>query len=155
MQQPDLALACQHLRAADPIMAQIIDGVGALQPLRKRGTLFAHLARVIVGQQVSTAAAASIWRRVQEACGTSMQPASVLQVGIEGLRACGCSERKAGYMTHMAEEIVSGRLNVRRLPHMSDDELNEVLLALPGIGPWTVDMCLMFRFGRPDVFLSW
>ena len=91
----DPAAARAHLRAVDPVLGGIIDRVGPLRPLRRRGSLFAHLVRVITAQQVSTAAADSIFARVLAACGGRATPAAALAAGHDGLRAAGCSGAKA------------------------------------------------------------
>jgi DNA-3-methyladenine glycosylase II len=142
-----------HLRAVDPRMRQIIDGVGPeLRPLRRSLSLFAHLTRVIVGQQVSTKAAESIWRRILATIGSPLRPSVVLQEGHDVLRSCGCSGRKADYILELAARVSDGRLPVGGWHRRSDEEIYQRLVELPGIGPWTVEMCLMFRFGRRDVF---
>ena len=142
----------EHLSRVDPVMRDIIAGVGELKPLRRRLSLFAHLTRVIVGQQVSTAAAETIWQRVLVAGGKPLRPAAVLAAGHDALRGAGCGGRKAQYILELAARVSDGRLPVGGWHRRSDEEIYQRLVDLPGIGPWTVEMCLMFRFGRPDVF---
>ena len=150
--QIDYAPGIAYLRDADPVMRAMIDGLGPLKPLRRSLSLFGHLTRVIVGQQVSTKAAESIWQRILKAFGSPLKPSSVLAGGHGALRACGCSGRKADYILELAARVTDGRLPKGGWQHRTDQEIYEILVDLPGIGPWTVEMCLMFRFGRPDVF---
>lgn len=114
---------------------------------------FLALARIIVGQQVSTAAARTVWGRVVEAFDGAPSPAALVAEGAEEkLRAAGLSGRKASYMIGVAEAIVSGQLRPDELDEASDEEVIETLVALRGLGQWSAEMFLLFDLGRPDVF---
>ncbi len=133
-------------------MAPIIKRVGALKPLRKRGSLFEHLVRVMTAQQVSVAAADSIFARVQAACGGRVSPASASAAGIEALRAAGCSGAKARAVHELGERLATGALRLGGLARLDDATVYQRLLSIRGLGPWSVEMVLMFRLGRADVF---
>lgn len=141
--------AIRHLSACDPIFAQIT----ATYPdehLTSKKQLFRTLANAIVGQQISVAAAESIWKRVLTAVGGRMVPARVLAVSPEALRGCGLSVRKVEYLLGAAEAF-AGPYKGLRWSRMDDMEIRKRLIDLRGIGPWTADMVLIFTFNRPDI----
>lgn len=114
---------------------------------------FLALARIIVGQQVSTAAARTVWGRVVEAFDGAPTPEALGAEGAEGkLRGAGLSGRKASYMIGIAEAIETGDLRPDELDEASDEEVIETLVALRGLGRWSAEMFLIFDLGRPDVF---
>lgn len=134
---------CPHMRRA-------FDAVGAPE-IRRRAFGFHGLLRTIVGQQVSSAAGDSIWRKI-EAAFDPLTPAGVLAANDETLRALGFSRAKARYAKALAHAVESGTLDMDGLEHLGDDEARALLMELPGIGPWTADIYLMFCLGRPDVW---
>ncbi len=114
---------------------------------------FLALARIVTGQQVSTAAARTIWGRVLEAFEGSPTPEAVAEEGgEETLRGAGLSGRKASYIVGIAEAIVAGELRPDELDELDDEEVVETLVALRGLGRWSAEMFLIFDLGRPDVF---
>lgn len=114
---------------------------------------FEALARIITGQQVSTAAARTVWGRVCEGFGGSPSPEQLTaEDAEEKLRAAGLSGRKASYMIGIAEAIVAGELRPHELDDASDEKVMETLVALRGLGPWSAEMFMLFDLGRPDVF---
>lgn len=108
--------------------------------------------RAIVAQQVSTRAAASIWNRLEAACGGDMDDlARVAATPFEALRAAGLSGQKASYVRALAEAVSSGMVNFAALP--DDDEAAIALLSsVKGIGRWSAEIYLLFAEGRPDMF---
>ncbi len=118
---------------------------------RRRENGFAGLLWMIVGQQVSTAAAAAIWDRVEAGLGV-VTPETVLTRGVEGLRTLGLSLPKARYAIGLAEAQASGAVDLDGLGRLSDAEASAILLSLKGIGRWTAETYLMFCEGRIDVF---
>jgi DNA-3-methyladenine glycosylase II len=147
----------EELAALDPRIARLIEAVDADVILERRSSRtknrFEALARIIVGQQVSTAAARTIWGRVVDEYDGAPEPLDLIAHGAEErLRGCGLSGRKATYMIGIAEAIESGALKPDELDGLSDDEVVEALVALKGIGQWSAEMFLMFDLGRPDVF---
>jgi DNA-3-methyladenine glycosylase II len=151
--------AVAHLRAADRIMAGIIDRVGPcmLGARTDRGgparDHYGALVRAIVGQQLSTAVARSMFDRLTERFGgRTPTPAEVLSDDSEALRtAAGLSRSKVVFLRDLAEHIETGELVLEDLEGMPDDQIAAELMAVKGIGQWTVDMFLIFHLGRPDV----
>lgn len=142
--------ACDALAAIDPAFAQAIERAGYPEPrVRERG--YGTLLRTIVGQQVSVAAAASIWRKLEEQCGDLEDPANIAKASDEQLRAAGLSRQKASYARSLAEEVTSGRLDLAHLPE-DDEEAIAKLVQVKGIGRWSAEIYLLFAEGRADVW---
>jgi DNA-3-methyladenine glycosylase II len=152
-----LEAAVDDLRAADPVMAALIDRLGAdsLGDPRRGRTHdhYGSLIRSIVGQQVSTQSAAAIYRRLTERYGgRTPSPQEVLAEDPETLRAAaGLSHAKLAYLRSLAEHIVNGSLELDNLDRLTDEQIMAELLAVKGIGPWTAQTFLMFHLERPDV----
>jgi DNA-3-methyladenine glycosylase II len=142
--------------AADPAMAALIERHGPLTIEHRRADRpedpFEVLTRTIVGQQVSTAAARTIWDRVCEAFGGHPPTPEEAIAGAAELRACGLSGRKVSYVEGLAEMAASGELELDRLEDMGDAEVIDALVAVRGLGRWSAEMFLMFHLARPDVF---
>lgn len=119
--------------------------------LRRRPPGFAAMLRIIVGQQVSVQAAASIWARLEAAVDPE-DPASVLAADETALRAAGLSRQKAVYVRALAEDVASGRVALRRIPRMDDETAIAELVKIKGIGRWSAEIYLLFALGRPDVW---
>lgn len=115
--------------------------------------MFRSLCRAVIGQQLSGAAAEAIYRRflAQFAGRGFPTPAAVLATSHEELRAAGLSGAKARTLHDLSAKLEDGTVPRRRLSRMDDDELREVLTQVKGIGPWSVDMFLIFALWRPDV----
>lgn len=150
-----LAQAQVELAARDAKMAAAIERVGPCTLLpRREGTHFGHLARNIIYQQLSGTAAATIHGRFAALVGGDAQapdPHAVLVLPDDALRACGLSSAKVRAVQDLARHVVDERLPMHALDGMSDDEVIAALVPVRGIGPWTAQMFLMFRLGRPDV----
>jgi len=146
-----------HLRAADPILGALLDAVGVdgLGDARagRPDDHYGALVRAIVGQQLSTKAARTIYLRLTERYGgRTPTPAELIADDLDELRvAAGLSRAKASYLRSLAEHVVSGELELERLDEMPDDEVAAELVAVKGLGQWTADMFLMFHLQRPDV----
>jgi DNA-3-methyladenine glycosylase II len=148
--------ATEHLRAADPVLRDLIDRIGPLdEEARRRGRpddAYGALLRAIVGQQLSTRAARSIYARVlDEFGGRAPTPTELLAVEPDVLRAAGLSRAKVAYLRDLAERVETGRLEIDHLAELPDDEVSAQLIAVKGLGRWTVDMFLMFHLRRPDI----
>ncbi len=144
--------AAAYLRNADPKLARVIDAVGPCTMLPAReGSHFAHLARAIVYQQLSGSAAATIHGRVAAQLGGAVEPHAVAGVSDETLRAAGLSTAKTRALRDLAERVLDGRLQLESVDAIDDDAVIDALVQVRGIGPWTAQMFLMFRLGRPDV----
>ncbi|MGB0440882.1 MAG: DNA-3-methyladenine glycosylase family protein, partial [Paracoccaceae bacterium] len=141
----DVAEGVAWLAAHDPDMAKVIAVVGEA-PLRRRSDGFAALLQAIVGQQVSVAAAAGIWRRVEEA-GLITEDA-VVAASDDDLRGVGLSRPKVKY----ARAIAEARLDYAALRVMPVDQAVAEMVAIKGVGQWTAEIYLMFAVGRADVF---
>jgi DNA-3-methyladenine glycosylase II len=154
MTPADHALARAHLTDRDPVLAAVIRRIGPCGLGDSQHTdHFAALLRAIVGQQLSTKAAATIHGRVLALLppGGPPAPASVLAVPPERLRAAGLSARKTDYVRNLAARALDGRTDLHRLAGLPDEEVIVELTALDGIGRWTAEMFLIFRLHRPDV----
>lgn len=109
------------------------------------------LARVIVGQQLSTKAANTIWSRVAAALDTS-DPRAYLAMAHDDLRALGLSTQKVKYTRALAQAVHEEKLDFAALMRADNETVITTLTALPGFGPWSAQMILIFAFGRPDVW---
>ncbi len=148
--------AVEHLRASDPVLREIIDRYGADDVHERREGQREHygaLVRAIVGQQLSTKAAAAIHRRLTERFGgREPTPAEILADDPEELRAAvGLSHAKVKYLRSLAEHVLDGSLELERLDALPDEEVIAELTAVKGIGDWSAHMFLMFHLDRPDV----
>jgi DNA-3-methyladenine glycosylase II len=152
------AQAREHLRAADPVIRELIDEIGAdglgdprrgLDP----GDHYGALIRSIVGQQLSTKAARAIYTRLTDRFGgRPPTPVEVLEDDPEELRAAaGLSRSKVQFLRSLAEHVVDGSLELEQLDRLPDEQVTAELVAVKGLGPWTADMFLMFHLERPDV----
>ena len=134
----------------DRIMRKLIpkygDGI-----LGSRGDAFTTLARSIVGQQISVAAAQSVWNRTLETLQHEVTPARVLKTKQEDLRASGLSNRKVEYIRDLADHFHHGRLHTEQWTKMDDEDLIKELSSIRGIGRWTAEMFLIFHLMRPNV----
>lgn len=146
-----LTAALDALAARDACLARALDDVGAPEP-RMRPAGFGSLLRIIVDQQVSTAAGAAIWARVAERFGAEPDPAALAAAPDADLAGCGLSRPKQRYARALGVAVTEGGLDLDALARQPDAAVREALLPLPGIGPWTIDIYLMFALGRPDVF---
>jgi DNA-3-methyladenine glycosylase II len=148
----DWGPAIQHLRTADEKLAPVIDrhGEPTIAPTRDA---VQSLARAIVYQQLSGKAAQTIWARLLALYPGKRFPraAAILATPDEALRAAGLSGAKAAALKDLARHVVERRLVPARLPAATDEEIAAMLLPVRGIGPWSVDMFLMFALARLDV----
>lgn len=142
--------AIDHLKKADPVLAAIIDRCGPCA-MSYSDPDFNSLARSIVYQQLSGKAAATIYRRVENACGGTLTPERILKRSPARLRACGLSQQKLSYIRDLARLTNAGKLDFKRLPKMSDEEVIAALTQVKGVGVWTAHMFLMFALRRENV----
>ena len=140
----------EYLKAKDPKMAEVIEKVGPIE--RPVDTdLFSSVVHHIVGQQISTKAQQTIWRRMTEAYG-AVTPQAIENASEAELQSFGMTFRKAAYIKDFADKICSGEFDLDAVAHMLDKEAIEALVALKGIGIWTAEMILLFCLQRPDIF---
>jgi DNA-3-methyladenine glycosylase II len=154
------AAARRRLAAADPTMAGLIERIGKIDletRLRRRSEerpadAYGALLRAIVGQQLSTKAARTIYGRVLELFGSrTPSPAELLEAEEADLRAAGLSGRKVEYIRDLAVHVIDGELELDRLDELSDEEAIAEIVAVRGLGVWTAEMFLLFHLERPDV----
>jgi DNA-3-methyladenine glycosylase II len=140
----------EALAAREPAFAKVIEKHGMPEP--RASAPGAHtLLRTIVGQQVSVAAARSMWAKVEAAFGSPPELALLLGASDDDLRAAGISRQKAGYIRSLAELVLSGELDLDKLP-ADDEEAIALLTRTKGIGRWSAEIYLLFAEGRGDVF---
>jgi DNA-3-methyladenine glycosylase II len=148
--------AVEHLLAADPVLGALVKAHGPLDSdQRRRGRpaeAYGALLRSIVGQQLSTKAARTIYERlIGRYDGQPPAPEEILATDPEELRGVGLSRAKAGYLRSLAEHVIGGELELDRLTELEDDEVITQLTAVKGLGPWTAHMFLIFHLSRADV----
>ena len=140
----------EALAGREPAFAKVIEQHGMPEPRSsKRGA--ETLLRTIVGQQVSVAAARSMWAKLEAAFGSPPDLHRLLAASDEELRAAGMSRQKSGYIRSLAELVISGELDLDKLP-TDDEEAIALLTKIKGIGRWSAEIYLLFAEGRADVF---
>ncbi|MEO7277632.1 MAG: DNA-3-methyladenine glycosylase 2 family protein [Sphingomicrobium sp.] len=145
-----LTAAIEALATIEPAFAKVIARLGPPEP--RNSAPGAHtLLRTIVGQQVSVAAARSMWGRLEAAFGSPPDLARLLAATDEELRAAGMSRQKAGYIRSLAGLVLSGELDLQSLP-ADDEEAIALLTRIKGIGRWSAEIYLLLAEGRADVF---
>lgn len=152
----DPEAACRHLAQADAELGGLIERVGEFTMRPSPGhSLFASLVRSIVYQQLSGRAAATILGRVNQLFAPRRFPTpdDLLAASPERLRQAGLSAAKTAALRDLAAKALDGTVpSLPRVRRMDDEEIIERLTAVRGVGRWTVEMLLMFKLGRPDVF---
>lgn len=143
--------ARRHLCRHDPVMADVVKKIGAIFPDLPRYSRFESLAHMILGQQISIQAAATVRRRLRARLGGRLSPAKILQLDETGYRECGVSRQKHDYLKDLAHRQAQGSLKLRSIQRLEDEEVIEHLCQVKGIGQWTGEMFLLFVLGRPDV----
>lgn len=141
-----------YLAAADAPFAALLARHGPLSPERYRREPFAALLRALIGQQLSTRAAASIAQRLYALTGEPPTPQALLALDADALRGCGLSAAKARAAQAVARAMHEGALDLAALAAAEEAAVITALTVLPGVGPWTAHMFLMFGLGRLDVF---
>jgi len=145
-----LSAALRALAARDRAVGDLLDRLGP-PPARVIPAGFSSLVRIIVGQQVSTRAAATVFQRLEARFGGDLPPAAVLASGLEALRGCGLSGGKAGYVLALAEAVEAGRLDLDGLALLADDAVVDVIRGQRGLGRWSGEIYAMFALGRADI----
>ncbi|MGH2923503.1 MAG: DNA-3-methyladenine glycosylase family protein [Solirubrobacterales bacterium] len=153
--KPKLGRHDRYLIEADKKLAKLIEARGPIDAATdRRGSRDAYeaLARAIVGQQLSTKAAASIWEKVTALFGgKTPSPQQQLDAEPQSLRDAGLSWSKVAYVRDLAEHVEDGELDLKRLPELPDEDVIAELTEIKGVGRWTAEMFLIFHLGRPDV----
>lgn len=145
-----IRLAMDALAATEPAFAAGLARVGYPPPrIRQRG--YATLLRTILGQQVSVASAAAVYRKLETLVGDPGDPHAIIAASDETLRAAGLSRQKASYARSLADEVTSDRLDLDHLPD-DDEAAIAQLVRVKGIGRWSAEIYLLFAEGRPDIW---
>lgn len=139
-----LTRSCPHMR-----MMRSMTGVPSV---RRHASGFEGLARIVVGQQLSLASAQAIWDRLHQAV-QPMSAEAFLAMSDEALRTAGLSKGKVRTLRALSEAVVAG-LDLDSLAHAPEEDVHAALTALPGIGPWSADIYLLFCLGRADAFAA-
>ena len=150
LSQDTLNEGLQFLSARDPDLARVVTQHGP-PDLRSQPPGFPALLKIILGQQVSRSSAASTYQRLCDAIGPP-EPASFQSLDDDALRAVGFSRQKSRYGRELATAILEGRLQLDLLADRNDDEVRTALTALPGIGPWSAEIYLLFALRRTDAW---
>jgi DNA-3-methyladenine glycosylase II len=145
-----LGLGARVLRRRDSDLGGVLDRLG-VPPLWGRRPGFPTLVRIILEQQVSLAAALTMYRRLFHRLG-GMTAAGVAAMGEAGLRDFGLTRQKARYCHGLAARVLDGRLDLTAVAALPDDEGRSILLSIPGLGPWSVDIYYLMALRRPDVW---
>ncbi len=152
-----MVTTAEHMRTSldaiglvEPRFAALIARIG-YPPPRVREPGYETLLRTIVGQQVSVASAAAVWRRLEAELGAGCAPEVLLTRDHDALRACGLSRQKQSYARSLAELVISGELDLNALPR-DDEEAIAQLVRIKGIGRWSAEIYLLFAEGRPDIW---
>ena len=149
--------AIRHFKRVDPHFHKVTlphhaDLPNALSQRRTRAQLFEGLVGTVISQQLGTGAAKSIRARVKEACKGELTSLSILKIKPEKLRAAGLSGAKTKTLKEIAKAVENGSLDLLSLKKIPESEAAEKLMSIWGLGPWSVDMFMMFSLGRSDVF---
>ena len=143
--------ALEHLRINDLVLANVIERIGPFR-FRRQTNRYQVLLRSIIAQQISGAAAKTIWNRVAAlAAQGQLTPESVDRMSDDQLRGAGLSPQKLKYVRDLNRHVLARELQLRSLHRASDEDVIDQLTQVKGIGLWTAQMFLMFSLGRPDV----
>ena len=152
-----MGLTAQQIKAGldevasrEPAIARALEIAGYPEP-RVRETGYMTMLRTIVGQQVSVAAASSMWNKLEAELGEEFAPSDLLERDFDTLRACGLSRQKQGYARSLCELVVAGEVNFDNLPS-DDEEAIAELIKIKGVGRWSAEIYLLFAEGRPDIW---
>ena len=135
----------------DPKLTKIIERVGDYK-IRKRNNHFATLVESIISQQLASSAAEAILRRFKKLYPKFPKPIQILNTKESLLRSAGLSKMKVGYLKDLARKIEDGKIKIKTLSKMNDDEIISQLTQVKGVGRWTAEMFLIFSLGREDIF---
>ena len=139
------------LSKRDPVLKKIINKFNK-GFLTTRKDPFFSLCRTIIGQQISTKAADSIWLKFEKKCKKKILPINVLKLSSSSLRSAGLSRQKISYLKNIAKSFKNKSFNIRNLKKMDDEQAISYITQLKGLGIWSAQMFLMFNLNRPDIF---
>lgn len=139
-----------YLKSRDKKLAEVIDKIGHIERLVDED-LFSAVVHHIIGQQISTKAQQSIWKKINDDLG-EITADTLLSCGRERLQKFGITFKKADYILDFAEKVKKGTFDLEKISQMSDNDVIAELSSLKGIGVWTAEMLLLFCLQRPNVF---
>mgnify|MGYP002311800936 CR=1 FL=1 len=139
-----------YLKSKDKMLGEVIEKVGHVER-EVDNDLFSSVVHHMIGQQISTKAQTTIWRRMKEQFGEATAE-SILAAEISELQSLGMTFRKAEYIKNFAEKVQSGEFDLESISRLPDGEAIKMLASLKGIGVWTAEMILLFCLQRPDIF---
>ena len=139
------------LSKKDPVLRKIIKKYNK-GFLTTRNNPFFSLCRTIVGQQISTKAADSIWSKFEKKCKKNINPNTILKISSRNLKRSGLSRQKISYLKNIAKAFKNKSFDIKKLRIMSDEEAIEYITKLKGLGVWSAEMFLMFNLNRPNIF---
>ena len=139
------------LSKKDPVLRKIIIKFNKGY-LTSRNDPFFSLCRTIIGQQISTKAADSIWLKFETKCKKKIIPKIVLKLSSKNLKSAGLSRQKVGYLKNIAKAFKNRSFEIKKLKKMNDLEAISYITKLKGLGVWSAEMFLMFNLNRPDIF---
>ena len=139
------------LSKRDPVLKKIINKFNK-GFLTTRKDPFFSLCRTIIGQQISTKAADTIWLKFEKKCKKKILPINVLKLSSSSLRSAGLSRQKVSYLKNIAKSFKNKSFNIRNLKKMDDEQAISYITQLKGLGIWSAQMFLMFNLNRPDIF---
>ena len=142
----------KYLAKRDKVMARLIESHKG--HLTTRNDVFFSLCKSIIGQQISVAAASSIFLRFNKVCKKKIKPSIVSKLSTNKIKACGLSKQKAKGIKCLANDILSKKFDPKKIKKMHDEEAIEYLSQLKQIGRWSAEMILMFTFNRPNIWPS-
>ena len=120
--------------------------------LTTRNKPFFSLCRTIIGQQISTKAADSIWLKFEKKCKNNINPKVVLKISSRNFKSAGLSRQKISYLKNIAKAFINKSFDVKKLKQMNDEEAINYITQLKGLGVWSAEMFLMFNLNRPNIF---
>lgn len=144
--------ALNYLKEKDPALGAVIDELGPIHRTL-RPNLYAALVNSIIGQQISTKAQQTIWKRLEDSTG-EVTPEKLISLTDDEIQSIGISFRKVSYIKEASRRIIAGEVDLKALQTMTNEEVTLELSRLKGVGIWTAEMLMIFSMGRPDI-LSW
>jgi DNA-3-methyladenine glycosylase II len=141
------------LSKRDPVLRKIINKFNK-GFLTTRNDPFFSLCRTIIGQQISTKAADSIWLKFEKKCKKKIIPKNILKLSSSSLKTAGLSHQKISYLKNIAKSFKNKSFKIRNLKKMDDEQAINYITQLKGLGIWSAQMFLMFNLNRPDIFPS-
>ena len=139
----------EYLKSRDSRLAEVIEKIGHVDRTVD-GDLFSSVVHHIIGQQISTRAQQTVWRRMNDTFG-AVTPEIIGNVSVNELQSLGMTFRKAGYIRDFSQKILGGAFDLKAVERMTDEEAIKELAALKGIGVWTAEMILLFCLQRPNI----